>query len=139
MKKEDCIFCMLANGDIPTRKIYEDDMFTVIMDNAPVTKGHALILPKNHYDNLYELPEDTAGKAFQLAKKLAVKMTERLHCEGFNVLQNNGEIAGQTIYHFHLHLIPRYADDNRDLRMEQTHPSEEEQDKILNLLKMDTL
>lgn len=139
MKKEDCIFCMLANGDIPTRKIYEDDMFTVIMDNAPVTKGHALILPKNHYDNLYELPEDIAGKAFQLAKKLAGKMTERLHCEGFNVLQNNGEIAGQTIYHFHLHLIPRYADDNCDLRMEQTHPSEEEQDKILNLLKMDTL
>ena len=107
MKKDDCIFCKLANGDIPTNVVYEDDTFTVIMDASPATKGHSLILPKDHYANIYELDEEVAGKAFKLAKKLATEMTEKLGCDGFNIVQNNGETAGQTVFHFHMHLIPR--------------------------------
>lgn len=104
----DCIFCKLANGEIPTTKIYEDDLFTVILDAGPATKGHCLILPKQHYANIYEMPEDLVAKAFVLAKKIATKMTKAMGCDGFNIVQNNGETAGQTVFHFHIHLIPRY-------------------------------
>lgn len=115
MKDKNCIFCKLAGGDIPTRSIYEDEKFRVILDADPASKGHALILPKEHYANIYELPDETAGAAFVLAKKMATHMTEVLSCDGFNLVQNNGETAGQTVFHFHLHLIPRYTDDlNKD-------------------------
>lgn len=130
MKKNDCIFCKIANGEIPSRTLYEDEEFRVILDMGPATKGHALILPKEHADNLYELPEKTAGHAMILAKKMAAQMTEKLHCEGFNLVQNNGECAGQTILHFHLHLIPRYADDNQNLLWKPTSPSAEELDAV---------
>ena len=111
MKDDNCIFCKLANKDIPTNIIYEDEKFTVILDASPATKGHALILPKNHAANIYELPDEDAADIFVLAKKLATKMTEILHCDGFNIVQNNGEVAGQTVFHFHMHIIPRYEND----------------------------
>lgn len=134
MKKEDCIFCKLANGEIPTRSIYEDEGFKVILDAAPATRGHALILPKDHADNLYQLPEETAGKAFILAKKLATSMTEKLGCQGFNIVQNNGEVAGQTVLHFHLHLIPRYTDDGQSILWKPQHYSDELLDEIRSRL-----
>lgn len=135
MKDETCIFCKLANGDIPTNKIYEDDDFTVIMDASPATKGHSLILPKNHYANIYELDEQTAAKVFPLAKKLAAHMTNVLGCDGFNILQNNGETAGQTVFHFHMHLIPRYADGADILNWSHETFSEDEMTAICNSLK----
>ncbi len=121
MKDDNCIFCKLAGGDIPTNVIYEDDMFTVIMDASPATKGHALILPKDHYANIYELPDETASRVFVLAKKLASRMTEILKCDGFNIVQNNGEVAGQTVFHFHMHLIPRYIGDGNEERLSWNH------------------
>lgn len=108
MKDQNCIFCKIANGEIPTNTIYEDTMFRVILDAAPASKGHALILPKEHYADLYEIDETVAGEAMKLAKKVAAHVTEVLKCDGFNLVQNNGEVAGQTVFHFHLHLIPRY-------------------------------
>ncbi len=134
MMKDDCIFCKLANGVFAARSIYEDDDFNVILDLAPATKGHALILPKAHADNLYELPDETAGKVFILAKKLAQKMTDKLGCDGFNIVQNNGTVAGQTVFHFHLHLIPRYEDDGQKINWNPTEPTTEELDKIKGLL-----
>ena len=95
MKKDDCIFCKIANGEIPSKTLFEDKDFRVILDLGPATRGHALILPKEHADNLYELPEETAAKVFVLAKNMAAKMTEKLHCDGLNIVQNNGEAAGQ--------------------------------------------
>ena len=112
MKNENCIFCKIAAGEIPSATIYEDDDFRVILDIEPASKGHALILPKEHYANLYELPEELASKALIVAKKVITRMTEIVGCEGYNVLQNNGEVAGQTVFHFHMHLIPRYKDDD---------------------------
>lgn len=108
MKDSNCIFCKLASGEIPTSTIYEDEVFRVILDASPASKGHALIIPKDHYADLYEIDEEVAGKAMKLAKKLAIHMTKALECDGFNLVQNNGEVAGQTVFHFHLHLIPRY-------------------------------
>lgn len=116
MKKDDCIFCKLANGDIPTNTIYEDDEFKVFMDAAPATKGHALVVPKNHFANIYDMEPETLGNAVKVGKKVIKHATEVLGCEGYNLLQNNGEAAGQTVFHFHLHLIPRYAGtENADL------------------------
>ncbi len=135
MKKDDCIFCKLANGDIPTNVVYEDNDFTVIMDAAPATKGHSLILPKNHFANLFELDDETANKVLPLAKKVATHMTEKLECDGFNLVQNNGETAGQTVFHFHLHLIPRYKDDNQKINWKPTEPDADSQKEILNKIK----
>ena len=134
MMKDDCIFCKLANGVFATRSIYEDEDFNVILDLAPATKGHALILPKVHADNLYELPDETAAKVFVLAKKLAQKMTDKLDCDGFNIVQNNGTVAGQTVFHFHLHLIPRYKEDAQQINWNPTEPSAEELDAVRDLL-----
>ena len=127
MKEKDCIFCKLANGEIPTRKIYEDEKFSVILDTSPASKGHALILPKEHYANIYEIPEQTAADAMILAKRLAGRMTEALGCDGFNILQNNGEPAGQTVFHFHIHLIPRYQGEEQNMLLwkHQTFSDEE--------------
>ena len=108
---ENCVFCNLANGIWDSATLYEDDDFRVILDLGPASKGHALILPKVHYANIYEIPEELAAKAIVLAKKMAGIMTEALGCDGFNIVQNNGEAAGQTVFHFHMHLIPRYKDD----------------------------
>lgn len=132
--KDDCIFCKLANGVFPTNSIYEDEDFNVILDVAPATKGHALILPKEHYANIYELPEEKAAKVMILAKKLATKMTDRLGADGFNLVQNNNECAGQTVFHFHFHLIPRYENDGQYMLWKPTNPSSEELTEIKNKL-----
>ncbi|MCD8151892.1 MAG: HIT family protein [Clostridiales bacterium] len=128
MKDDNCIFCKLACGNIPTNVIYEDEMFTVILDASPATRGHALILPKYHAANIYDLPDEYASKVFVLAKKLATKMTDVLKCAGFNIVQNNGTVAGQTVFHFHMHLIPRYIGDGNEEKLGWNHAdlSEEE-------------
>ena len=94
---ENCVFCNLANGIWDSATLYEDDDFRVILDLGPASRGHALILPKAHYANIYEIPAELAAKAIVLAKKMAGIMTEALNCDGFNIVQNNGEAAGQTV------------------------------------------
>ena len=137
MKDENCIFCKLANGQIPTRAIYEDEQFKVILDNAPATRGHALILPKDHYANLYELPENTAADVMKLARKMALTMQDWLQCEGFNLVQNNGEVAGQTVHHFHMHVIPRYQGGNAsDVTWSHSSFTDEEFDAILETIRL---
>ena len=136
MKKEDCIFCKLANGIIPTNSIYEDEDFKVILDADPATKGHALILPKEHFANIYEVDDAVAAKILPLAKRLATHMTERLGCDGFNILQNNGEAAGQTVFHLHVHLVPRYDDGRNILTWSHVKFTEEETKEICESLQM---
>ena len=135
MKDNNCIFCKIANGDIPAATLYEDDDFRVILDLGPASKGHALILPKEHYANIYELDEEVAAKAFVLAKKMAGKMTKALGCDGFNIVQNNGAPAGQTVFHFHMHLIPRYVDDGVGLGWKPGILSDEMKADILARMK----
>lgn len=131
MRDENCIFCKIANGEIPSRTLYEDDRFRVILDLGPATKGHALILPKNHYADLFALPEDEAAEAAKLAKKMGAKLVEKLHADGLNVVQNNGETAGQTVHHFHIHVIPRYKNDGQKILWRPNEPTAEELDKVL--------
>ena len=112
MKDENCIFCKLANGDIPTATVYEDEYLRAIMDAAPANKGHIIILPKSHAANIYELEDEYVSRAVVLAKKLAVALKKLTGCDGVNILQNNGGAAGQTVFHFHVHVIPRFKDDD---------------------------
>mgnify|MGYP000780679990 CR=1 FL=1 len=132
MKDDNCIFCKLANGDIPTNTIYEDADFRVILDASPATKGHALILPKQHYANMFEMDDEVLAKAAKLAKKVITHEKEVLGCDGYNVLQNNGEAAGQTVFHFHMHLIPRYKEDGQKIGWNPGSPSQEELEEIKN-------
>lgn len=115
MRDDNCIFCKLANGVFETNTIYEDDLVRVILDANPATKGHALVLPKEHYRNLFDLDDKYASHVLVVAKKVANVMRDVLKCEGVNIMQNNEEIAGQTVFHFHLHIIPRYSDDNQNI------------------------
>lgn len=137
MRDENCIFCKIIAGEIPSNTIYEDDDFKVILDVSPASKGHALILPKNHVADIFTIDEDVAAKAMKLAKKLATHMKEVLHCDGFNILQNNGEVAGQTVFHFHMHLIPRYKNAKNDDMIMWNHLefTPEELAEIRNKLK----
>ena len=135
MKKENCIFCRIANGEIPSSTIYEDEDFRVFLDLNPVTRGHALLVTKEHFDNLFELDDELCKKAMILAKKLAGKMKEALGCDGFNLVQNNGGTAGQTVFHFHLHLIPRYEGDTAGITWNPGKASPEELKELTALLK----
>lgn len=116
MRKDDCIFCKIANGDIPSATVYEDDLFRGIMDISPAAKGHVIILPKNHSANVFEMPDDELAKAFPVAKKIAAAVMKTTGCEGVNILQNNGEASGQTVFHFHIHIIPRFKGDTVNVK-----------------------
>ena len=130
-----CIFCKIANGEIPSSTIYEDDFFRVILDLSPATKGHALILPKQHMANIFEMDDTTAEKVFVLAKRIAKAMKSALNCDGLNIVQNNGEVAGQTVFHFHMHIIPRYNDDGQKITWIPGTSEAEEREAIAAQIK----
>ena len=130
MKKDDCIFCKIANGEIPSTTIYADEDFRVFFDIAPASSGHCLIVPKEHFDDVFEMKEETAGKLFVLAAKVAKSLKKELDLEGLNIVQNNGTIAGQTVFHFHMHMIPRYKGDTVNVGWK---PGEADMDELSKL------
>ena len=132
MKDEMCIFCKIANGEIPSATVYEDEEFRVILDLGPASEGHALILPKNHFKDVCELDAETAAKVLPLAAKIGAAMKEALGCAGFNLVQNNGLEAGQTVFHFHMHMIPRYEGDKVGLGWKMGELSDEDKEEILS-------
>ena len=133
MKESNCIFCKIANGEIPSTTLYEDDDFRVILDMGPAARGHALLLPKEHYTNLFELDDELAAKALVTAKKVASRLKDALGADGFNLVQNNGEAAGQTVFHFHMHLIPRYKDDGAGISWTPGSATPEEMAEVKRL------
>lgn len=135
MRDDNCIFCKIAAGEIPSTTLYEDDDFRVILDLGPASKGHALILPKEHYRNLYDIDDEILAKAALLAKKMVKKLTDVLGCDGYNVVQNNEPCAGQTVFHFHIHLIPRYEGDKVGLGWHVGQLTDEVKNEILEKLK----
>ena len=115
MRDSECIFCKIIEGEIPSTTVYEDESFKAILDISPAAKGHVIILTKNHARNIFELSEEDASKIMVVAKKIATALEKTYHCEGINILQNNGEVAGQTQFHVHVHVIPRYKGDTVDI------------------------
>lgn len=135
MVKDDCIFCKLAHGEIPSTTIFENNEFRVFFDTAPATKGHCLIVPKEHYRDIFDIDAETGGKLFSLATAVARSMKKVLNCDGMNIMQNNGTVAGQTVFHFHLHLIPRYEGDNVDFHYQPGEANMEELAEIAKAVK----
>ena len=107
----DCIFCKIAAGEIPSSTLYEDDRLRVILDLGPAAPGHALVLPKEHYPDATAMPGDLLGHVMERGAKIGAAQMKTLDYEGFNLIQNNGRAAGQTVFHFHLHVIPRREGD----------------------------
>lgn len=131
----DCIFCKIANGEIPAAALYEDQDFCVILDLNPAASGHALILPKYHYQDVCDLDEAVGAKVLPLAGKIGSAMKRALGCDGFNLVQNNGTAAGQTVNHFHMHIIPRYEGGPAMVTWEPGSVSAEELGKIVDAVK----
>ncbi|MBE5928150.1 MAG: HIT family protein [Lachnospiraceae bacterium] len=130
---KDCIFCKIIAGDIPSRTVYEDDDFKAILDVAPASRGHVIILPKNHAKDITELADEDTKGIFAVAKKIAAMQMDVLGCDGVNVLQNNGEAAGQTVFHLHMHVIPRYKNDTVNVTWKPQDGSDN--DEVLELYK----
>lgn len=108
----DCIFCKIVEGSIPSYKIYEDDDILAFLDITQTTKGHTLVIPKTHVRNVLAMTDVQAATLFAKIPSIASHLTNTLGATGLNILQNNEEIAGQTVFHAHVHLIPRYASDD---------------------------
>jgi histidine triad (HIT) family protein len=124
---EDCLFCSILAGDVPAQLVDEDEHTVAFMDINPWTRGHALVIPRNHSRNLYEVPEDDLARTLSAAKRLAIRLKERLGCDGVNLLNSCEPAAWQTIFHFHVHVIPRYDDDPLSL---PTRPEQADQDEL---------
>ena len=135
MKDDNCIFCKIANGEIPSATVYEDDDFRAILDLGPASNGHTLILPKNHYKDLCEADEAVMAKILPLAAKLGTSMKSQLGASGFNVVQNNGTSAGQTVFHLHVHVIPRYEGGPDMVNWAPGKPEQEELAQTAETLK----
>ena len=136
--ENNCIFCKILNKEIPSKVVYEDNDFLAFLDIAPATKGHVLILPKEHAKTMSELSDDKLSKILVLAKKIIEAMKKVHGFTDYNIVQNNGELAGQTVGHYHLHLIPRYKKGELGLwTPHEGDPSvtDELAEKVRNLLK----
>jgi histidine triad (HIT) family protein len=135
---DNCIFCKIAQKEIPANILYEDELFMAILDVFPTSNGHTLIIPKKHARDFYDLPVETAAALLPLAQGLAWKIKDTLHPDGLNIIQNNGKAAGQSVFHYHLHLIPRYGDN--DGAVKQGKPltiTPEELEKLAERLRLD--
>jgi len=122
---EDCIFCKIVNGEIPCQKVYENDKILAFLDISPIHKGHTLVIPKEHHENILDIPDETLAELAKTAKKVSKAVKKATNADGFNVTQNNGAAAGQAVFHFHLHIIPRFKDDGLKTWPHKQIPEEE--------------
>jgi len=132
----DCLFCRIVKGELPSYTIYEDDLCKVILDKFPSTLGHALIIPKNHCTDIYDLDDRSAAHILVVAKKIAHAMKASLQIQGLNLLQNNGAVAGQTVFHYHMHLIPRFEGDAIRVGWDTVAPTEEQFTELIEKLSI---
>ncbi|MFX0072567.1 MAG: HIT family protein [Candidatus Hermodarchaeota archaeon] len=136
MNEPECIFCKIVKKEIPSKIVFEDNNALAFLDIFPILKGHTIVIPKNHYKNIEEIPEDELSNIYIVVKKVAVLIHNKLKLEGYNILQNNFEAAGQVIPHFHIHIIPRNKDDRRfKIQIPRNQASEDELNEILDILK----
>lgn len=130
MAQDNCIFCKIINGEIPSAKVFEDDHVLAFLDISQVTKGHTLIIPKTHVKNIYETNEEIAGKVFERVPKIANALKATFQPEGINMLSNTGEVAGQSVFHLHIHLIPRYHKNDGFQPLWETHETDYSQETL---------
>lgn len=131
----DCIFCKIINGDIPSAKVFENEHVVAFLDISQVTKGHTLVIPKVHKENVYELTPEIAQNIFEVVPKIANALKSTYNPIGMNLVNNNGEKAGQSVFHFHLHLLPRYGEGDGFGAVWKTHQSEYTPDDYQKMAK----
>lgn len=118
----DCIFCKIVNGEVPAKKIYEDEKTIAFLSIEPLTFGHTLVIPKEHYEDIFDMPEELLKEVFVSVKKVSEILKEKLKCDGINVMNSNGKVAQQDVFHYHVHVVPRYAGSNFKLKYENSSP-----------------
>lgn len=131
-----CIFCEIANGNIPSYKVYEDDKCLAFLDISQTTIGHTLVVPKKHFDDIFTIDREYANHVFEVVRKISINMKEKLGVKAVNILNNSGELAGQTVKHFHIHIIPRYEKDNFDIKFDKNELSKEEFLELANKIAL---
>ncbi len=131
---DNCIFCRIIRGEIPSKTVFENEHFKAMLDIGPASRGHVLIMPKEHYSNLFEMPEALAAEVLPLAQKIAAGVQKAFQPAGIKLVQNNGAMAGQSVMHFHLHIIPCY-DGTEVGQWNPGSPSGEELDEVLAAIK----
>ena len=135
LKDEDCIFCQIADKKIPSQILFENDTNLAFLDIFPISNGHTIVIPKNHYNNLEDIPSGELTDLFKVVKNLSNKIYEKLEIDGYNILQNNFSAAGQIINHFHVHIIPRRREDGKfQLLIPREQSKEEELKKTLKTI-----
>jgi histidine triad (HIT) family protein len=112
---ENCIFCKIVKNEIPSSRVYEDEQVVAFLDIAPVNIGHLLVIPKKHFKDIHETPEDLVARMMQAVKKISTALRVSLPCDGVNVAMNNEGAAGQVVFHAHIHVIPRFKNDGFEL------------------------
>ncbi len=117
----DCIFCKIINGEISSYKVFEDDLVFAFLDINPLSKGHTLIIPKKHFVDILDIDNKSLERVAVASKNLAIRYSKKLGAEGFNLRQSSGAIAHQDVFHFHMHLVPRYKNDGIDLNSHHTN------------------
>ena len=132
---EDCIFCKIVEGKIPSAKIYEDDGVICFLDIMPANKGHCLVIPKNHSKDLSDMKDEDAEASIKAAKKVAKALSLSLGCQGFNLVMSNGLEAGQVVFHSHIHIVPRFKDDGLKIKWPHTKYKEGEMKEYAEKVK----
>ncbi|MFX1315117.1 MAG: HIT family protein [Promethearchaeota archaeon] len=136
MKDKNCIFCKIIDKEIPSKVIFENKLNLAFLDTSPISKGHTIVIPKSHYRNLEDIPDSELTELFKTVKQMAIIIHNKLNIDGYNVLQNNYEAAGQVVKHLHVHIIPRSLDDKRfSIKIPRNRATEEELNTILMSLK----
>ena len=134
--RNECVFCEIIDSNIPAYKIYEDEDLLVILDRFPKNLGECLVITKQHFNNLFDLDPALGAKIFDISRRVAMRIKDAYDIDGLNLLQNNGEAAGQQIPHFHLHVMPRYEADGVAFKGRPLDPSEGEFEEAVAKLKL---
>ncbi len=132
----DCVFCKIINKEFDANIVYEDEHIIAFLDKFPSSLGHTLIVPKKHVSNIFELDKETGAKIFQKAIDISNAMKNVLGIENINILQNNGSLASQTVFHFHMHIIPRYENDNVTISWKTTSPTNEQVNEFIKKIRV---
>jgi histidine triad (HIT) family protein len=111
---EDCVFCKIVRGEASASRVYEDKDSAAFLSIRPINEGHTLVVPKKHYENIYEVPDEEVASLFQVVKKVAIAVRNAMDAEGVRIVQNNGGAAGQVVFHLHVHIIPEYEEWNAE-------------------------
>ncbi len=132
---KDCIFCKIVNGELPSWVVLENEEFISFLDVSPYGKGHTIVIPKEHYENFFDLPEKLIGKYFKFVQRTARKLREKLNCSGVNILNASGTGARPSVSHIHFHIVPRFEKDGMDMEPKKAYLWVGQLDSVLQELK----